>query len=87
MARKKEKVVEQTVKRTSYIRKVRQVEKVCPVCKKTFWGPANKRYDTRACQNKANYERHADDYRARRLEAYRKEKTSEPGPKPQKKAK
>ena len=76
MVRKKEKVVEQSVKRTSYIRKVRQIEKVCPVCKTTFWGPSNKQYDTRACQNKAHYERHGEDYRARRLEAYRKEQTA-----------
>jgi predicted nucleic acid-binding Zn ribbon protein len=49
-------------------------EKTCPVCGKTFWGAKVKRYCSRACQNKANYERHAEEYRQQRLESYRRQK-------------
>jgi hypothetical protein len=49
-------------------------EKTCPICGKTFWGAKVKRYCSRACQNKAHYGRHANEYRQQRVEKYHAEK-------------
>jgi hypothetical protein len=74
MAKAKVRVVEQEVERTSFVRKVKQVEKRCPVCHTLFWGATISRYCSRACQQKANYDRHAETYRKERMKRYRAEK-------------
>jgi len=74
MLKGKERVLEQHVQRTSYVRKLPLMEKACPVCQQTFWGAKVKRYCSRACQNKANYGRHAEEYRENRVEKYQAEK-------------
>ncbi len=68
MARK-EREREITVTRT-----VKQREKDCPVCHRPFWGAKISRYCSRACRNRANYERHADEYRQQRLKLYYQQK-------------
>lgn len=73
MGRTKERIIEQPIQRTSYIRRLTLQEKRCPVCQKTFWGAKVKRYCSRACQNRANYERHAEEYRQERRAHYRAE--------------
>jgi hypothetical protein len=71
MAKEKVRVIEQEVERTSFVRKVKQVEKRCPVCQTLFWGATISRYCSRACQQKANYGRHAEAYRKARVERYK----------------
>jgi hypothetical protein len=67
---RKQREREITVERT-----VKQIEQKCPVCGVTFWGAKISRYcRKRACRNKANYERHAEEYRQKRRESYRKQK-------------
>jgi hypothetical protein len=58
----------------SPIRRYQLSEKVCPVCGQTFMGTKKARYDRVACRQKANYERHAEQYRQRKLEKYHAEK-------------
>ncbi|HJY82389.1 MAG TPA: hypothetical protein VKK81_15075 [Candidatus Binatia bacterium] len=70
MARR-EKVKEVPV---SYIRKVRLVEKTCPVCGKKFEGVKIRKFCSRSCQNKADYGRHGEEYRQARMENYRRQK-------------
>src|SRR2546429_405847 len=53
---------------------VKRVEKLCPVCHRLFWGATLSRYCSRACRNRANYERHADEYREARRETYRRQR-------------
>jgi endogenous inhibitor of DNA gyrase (YacG/DUF329 family) len=48
--------------------------KQCPVCGKTFDAPKVRKYCSVSCQMKANYARHADEYRAARREKYQVEK-------------
>lgn len=60
--------------KVAFTRTVKEVEKRCPVCGNTFWGAKISRYCGRACQNKANYERHAEEYRQMRREHYRQQK-------------
>lgn len=67
MAKRKERVKEIAV---SFIRRVRLEEKTCPVCGKKFEGVKKRKYCSRACQAKADYERHADAYRKARMEKY-----------------
>ncbi len=74
MAKPKERRIEQEIQRTSYTRKVTEIEKTCHVCGTTFWGAKISRYCSRVCQNKANYERHAEQYRQARVESYRRQK-------------
>ena len=74
MAKEKVRIVEREVQRTSFVRRVKQLEKRCPVCGSTFWGAKISRYCSRACQNKANYERHEEEYRQIRRESYRRQK-------------
>lgn len=71
MLKEKERVVEQAV---NFTRKVRQVEKRCPICGETFWGAATRVYDKRACRNKAFYQQHAEDRREERRKKYRHQK-------------
>ena len=56
------------------VRREPLVEKVCPVCSRTFRGLARQRYDSRACQKRADYQRHAEQRRADQRERYRREK-------------
>jgi hypothetical protein len=60
-------------------RTVKQVEKECPVCHRSFWGAKISRYCSRACRNRANYERHEEEYRQQRVEKYQAEKKATPG--------
>jgi hypothetical protein len=70
MTKTKVRIMETKVQRTSYVRRVKQLEKRCPVCQGLFWGATNSRYCSRACQNKADYERHAEERRKERLGVY-----------------
>ena len=74
MARTKERLVPQHVTRTSFTRVVKQVEQTCPVCARTFWGASIRRYCSRACRQRANYARHAEEYRQERMERYHRQK-------------
>lgn len=80
---KKEKshVIEQQVSvRYTYTRRLRLEEKQCPVCGKRFEGVKKRRYCSRACQAKADYARHAEQRRTRRLESYRRQKDTKISP-------
>ena len=75
MPKKKEKVLEQTIHVAyTYTRRVPLVEKRCLQCGRSFVGVKQKKYCSRACQSKADYETHADQYRKTRMEKYRAEK-------------
>ena len=78
---RKRKVIEQKIERTSYIRRLTLEEKSCPVCGKRFEGVKKRAYCSRACQAKANYERHAHEYRQARMAKYRAEKKAAAGKK------
>lgn len=69
--KKKERVLEVPV---SFVRRFRLEEKTCPQCGKKFEGVKKRKYCSRACQAKADYEKHADQYRKNRRENYQKEK-------------
>jgi hypothetical protein len=51
-------------------KRVTIVEKQCPVCGNTFEGQTNKKYCGLPCQMKANYARHAEQYRKARMKKY-----------------
>lgn len=76
MTKKKEKarVIEQQVHSSAYTRRVTLVKKTCPVCEKVFEGVKIRRFCSRPCQNKADYERNAETYRKARLDRYHEEK-------------
>jgi endogenous inhibitor of DNA gyrase (YacG/DUF329 family) len=78
MQKGKERVKEVAV---SFVRRMRLEEKVCPQCGKRFEGVKKRRYCSRACQAKADYERHAEEYRQRRVEKYHAEKKAAAGKK------
>ena len=65
-----------TVKKVliSFVRQFQLLEKVCPVCEQTFMGTKKAKYDRVACRQKANYKRHAEQYRQHNLEKYHTEK-------------
>ena len=65
-----------TIEVSPYRRTYTLTEKMCPVCGKTFTGTVRARYDTVACRQKANYDRHASDYRQQKLEKYHATKTA-----------
>ena len=71
MAKRNERVKEVQV---SFVRRFRLEDKTCPVCGKKFEGVKKRRYCSRACQAKADYERHAEEYRQRRVEKYHQQK-------------
>lgn len=77
MAKRKEKarVVEQQVQSYAYTRRVTLEEKTCPICGKTFEGVKIRKFCSRACQNRADYERHGGEYRQARVERYNMEKS------------
>jgi hypothetical protein len=74
MTKLKERLVEQSVKRASFTRVVKQVEQTCATCEKKFWGASIRKYCSQACRQRANYARHAEQYRAARMESYRRQK-------------
>ena len=76
MPQKRKVVSVKTVEVSPYQRTYALTEKACPVCGKTFTGTARARYDTVACRQKANYERHGETYRAQKTEKYHAEKTT-----------
>jgi endogenous inhibitor of DNA gyrase (YacG/DUF329 family) len=76
---RKAKIIEQKINRTSYVRKLVLEEKACPQCGKTFEGIRKQKFCSRACQKKADYERHSNEYRQARMERYRAEKKAAAG--------
>lgn len=68
MATKKRKV---TVTMTRHIT---IEQKTCPQCGKKFEGATVARFCSKLCANKASYQRHAEEARARRREKYQAEK-------------
>jgi endogenous inhibitor of DNA gyrase (YacG/DUF329 family) len=71
---KKEKVIEQKISRASYVRHLKIEQKTCPICGNKFEGIRKQRFCSRPCQRKADYDRHAEQYRQARMERYRSEK-------------
>jgi hypothetical protein len=71
MRKKKETVREIPV---SFIRRLRVEEKKCPVCGQLFMGVKKAKYCSRACLNKADYQKHADARREERRDKYRNNK-------------
>ena len=59
----------------SYVRRLKLEEKTCPQCGQRFLGVKKRRYCSRACQAKADYARHAEQYRQARMESYRRRKS------------
>ena len=54
----------------SFVRRLTLEEKTCPACNKRFEGVKKRIYCSRACRAKADYEKHADQYRKARVEKY-----------------
>ena len=61
------------VQETIVIRRESLVDKVCPVCVREFRAVNRKRYCSATCLNRAAYLRHAEQRRANRREAYRRQ--------------
>ncbi len=74
MPKRTERVKEVAV---SFVRHLRLEKKTCPVCGKQFEGVKKRKYCSRACQAKADYEKHAEQYRKARVEKYHAEKQTE----------
>jgi len=68
----------------TYTRRVSLVEKRCLQCGRTFVGVKQKRFCSRACQAKADYERHAEQRREARMESYRRQREQQSGESKQK---
>lgn len=66
--------VKQSVKARPYERVVVYETKTCPVCGNQFEGIKQRRFDTRACQMKADYAKYAETYRKKRMNRYWAEK-------------
>jgi len=64
--KKKETTMQITVTRTLKLK-----EKTCPACQKRFMGPLVKKYCSRECLNRADYERNAEARRVHRREKYK----------------
>ena len=77
MARKKGAPVKEVA--VSFTRKYPLIDKVCVVCGKSFLGTARAKYDTNACRQAFNYNKHAEEYRRRKLEKYHAEKKAAAG--------
>jgi hypothetical protein len=56
-------------------RRERLEGRTCAVCGRTFVGRSTQRYCSRPCQQRADYERHADARRAARRERHQHQKT------------
>ena len=57
-----------------FVRRIPLEEKTCPVCGKAFVGPKRQICCSVSCQQKAIYQRHAEERRAKRRERYRRGK-------------
>lgn len=79
MARKKEAPVKEVA--VSFTRQYPLMEKVCVVCGKIFMGTTRAKYDTNACRQVFNYNKHAEKYRASKLKKYHAEKKAAAGKK------
>jgi endogenous inhibitor of DNA gyrase (YacG/DUF329 family) len=79
--KEKTRVIEQQVQSYAYTRQVALEEKTCPVCGKKFEGVKIRKFCSQSCQKRADYERHAEQYRQRRVEKYRAEKKAAAGKK------
>ena len=55
-------------------RRLKLSERTCAVCGHTFEGWGRARFCSRACQNRWDYEQHAEQRRAERRERYRRQK-------------
>jgi len=78
MAKKKERFREIAV---HFVKRLRLEEKACPVCGNKFTGVKKRRFCSLACGNKANYEKHAEQYRQSRMKKYYAEKEKKPAKK------
>ena len=58
-------------------RRLKLTERTCAVCGRTFEGWGRARFCSRACQNRWDYEHHAEQRRATRRERYRRQKAGE----------
>ena len=67
-------MIEQQVQSYAYTRRVTLEEKTCPVCGTRFEGVKIRKFCSRPCQQKADYERHAETYRKLRMEGYYRQK-------------
>jgi hypothetical protein len=70
-AQKKPKTMQITMTRTIVLE-----PKTCPTCGKAFDAPKIRKYCSLACQMKANYARHSEQYLATKREKYHAEKTT-----------
>lgn len=77
MARKKKVPMKEVV--VSFTRKYPLMEKVCVVCGKTFMGTRLAKYDTNACRQSFNYNKHAEKYRKNKRESYRRQQEQQSG--------
>ena len=62
------------VREYTVVRREPLVEKQCPICGRVFEGLSRQRYDTSACQKRADYQRHVEQRRAYQRERYRRKK-------------
>lgn len=58
-----------------FVRRLKLEEKTCPQCGKLFEGVKKRKYCSRACQAKADYDRNAETYRKNRVKRYKEEKS------------
>jgi hypothetical protein len=72
----KVKIVEVTM-----TRRIPLEEKICPQCGKRFEGAKLARFCSKACANKASYQRHAETTREKRMAKYYQEKRAAAGKK------
>ncbi len=63
----------------SFTRRYKLTTKICPVCGQTFMGSGKAKYDGISCQQKANYQRHREAYKASKREKYRSQKKERKG--------
>jgi hypothetical protein len=71
---------EATERVTLVVRRERLTEKLCPVCECTFVGLTRQRYCGRSCQNRADYQRHAEARRSRQRDRDRSYQEHAPRP-------
>jgi len=63
------------------VRRITLEQKICPLCGKRFEGARIARFCSKACANKASYQRHAETARAKRMAKYYAEKKAAGGKK------
>ena len=77
MVRKKEAPMKEVA--VSFTRKYPLMEKVCVFCGKTFMGTRLAKYDTNACRQSFNYNKHVEKYRESKRESYRRQRKQRSG--------